>query len=84
MNILHFNSLPSTYTYVCENASTMASDTVILADFQTSGRGQRGNTWESEAGSNLLMSMLVRMNLRGREPRGGRGIASYCRCGGAG
>lgn len=62
MNILHFNSLPSTYTYVCENASTMASDTVILADFQTSGRGQRGNTWESEAGSNLLMSMLVRMN----------------------
>lgn len=61
MNILHFNTLPSTYTYVAENAATMASDTIVVADFQSAGRGQRGNRWESEAGRNLLMSMLVRM-----------------------
>lgn len=61
MNILHFNTLPSTYTYVAEHARSMASDTVVAADYQSAGRGQRGNTWESEAGKNLLMSMLVRM-----------------------
>lgn len=61
MNILHFNTLGSTYTYVAENARAMASDTVVRADYQSAGRGQRGNTWESDAGKNLLMSMLVRM-----------------------
>ena len=32
----------------------------ISTDFQTAGRGQRGNTWESEPGKNLLFSLLVR------------------------
>ena len=31
----------------------------IYADFQTAGRGQTGNTWESEAGKNLLCSVLL-------------------------
>ncbi len=28
---------------------------LLTADFQTAGRGQRGTTWESEAGKNLLL-----------------------------
>ncbi len=32
---------------------------VASADFQTAGRGQRGNCWESERGSNLLFSLMV-------------------------
>lgn len=32
---------------------------VCRADFQTSGRGQRGNSWESEAAENLLFSILA-------------------------
>ena len=32
----------------------------VSTDFQKAGRGQRGNTWESEAGQNLLFSLLVR------------------------
>ncbi|MDH6356678.1 biotin--[acetyl-CoA-carboxylase] ligase [Parabacteroides sp. PF5-9] len=32
---------------------------VILADFQTAGRGQTGNSWESEAGKNLLFSIVI-------------------------
>ena len=32
---------------------------VAVAGFQTAGRGQRGNTWESEAGKNLLFSILA-------------------------
>ena len=32
---------------------------VAVASFQTAGRGQKGNTWESEAGKNLLFSILA-------------------------
>jgi BirA family biotin operon repressor/biotin-[acetyl-CoA-carboxylase] ligase len=32
----------------------------IRTDFQTAGRGQAGNSWESEAGMNLLFSSLLR------------------------
>ena len=33
--------------------------TLITADHQTAGRGQRGNSWESEAGKNLLFSLIT-------------------------
>lgn len=33
--------------------------TVVVADYQSAGRGQGSNTWESEAGKNLLLSILV-------------------------
>ena len=32
----------------------------IYTDFQTAGRGQQGNGWESEKGKNLLFSTLLR------------------------
>lgn len=37
-----------------------ASHTVVCAGFQTSGKGQRGNRWESERNANLLFSVLLR------------------------
>ena len=40
----------------------------IRTDFQTAGRGQAGNTWESEEGKNLLFSALLRYdNIRATE-----------------
>jgi BirA family transcriptional regulator, biotin operon repressor / biotin---[acetyl-CoA-carboxylase] ligase len=33
--------------------------TVILADYQTLGRGQKGNAWESESGRNLIFSLAL-------------------------
>jgi len=33
--------------------------TVLYTDFQTAGRGQAGNRWESEAGYNLLLSIIL-------------------------
>ncbi|GAB6124098.1 biotin--[acetyl-CoA-carboxylase] ligase [Dysgonomonas termitidis] len=33
--------------------------TIISADFQTGGRGQRGNGWLSEKGKNLLFSIVL-------------------------
>jgi BirA family biotin operon repressor/biotin-[acetyl-CoA-carboxylase] ligase len=35
------------------------SMTVVVADYQSAGRGQGTNTWESEPGKNLLFSILV-------------------------
>lgn len=34
--------------------------TVIYTPEQTAGRGQRGNSWESEAGKNVIFSMLLK------------------------
>ena len=32
---------------------------VLLAGYQTAGRGQQGNSWESERGKNLLFSLML-------------------------
>ena len=42
-------------------APTPSADamTIAVADFQTAGRGQAGNSWESERGKNLLFSVLT-------------------------
>ena len=37
----------------------LAEGTTVSAAFQLSGRGQVGNSWESEAGKNLLFSTLL-------------------------
>lgn len=34
--------------------------TVLITNHQTSGRGQRGNSWEAEQGMNLTFSILLR------------------------
>jgi BirA family biotin operon repressor/biotin-[acetyl-CoA-carboxylase] ligase len=36
----------------------IASGSIVLADFQTAGRGQMGNSWESDAACNLTFSIL--------------------------
>lgn len=56
--ILRFSELQSTNSYLKENYQGKPQFTVVTADFQTAGRGQRGNSWESERGKNLLFSML--------------------------
>lgn len=34
--------------------------TTVSAEYQTAGKGQRGNSWEAELGKNLLFSLLLR------------------------
>lgn len=33
--------------------------TVVVTDYQSAGRGQRGTAWEGEPGKNLMMSLLL-------------------------
>lgn len=60
-NILSFEKLTSTNTYASEllKADEVKEGTIIKASFQSAGRGQAGNGWESEAGKNLLISIIL-------------------------
>jgi len=41
-----------------------AEGTVVVADFQTAGRGRLGRAWLSEPGTNLLFSVVLRPTLK--------------------
>lgn len=59
--LIHINETNSTNNYLQSLCSEQKVEelTVIVADFQTSGRGQRGNSWESDPGKNLLFSTVI-------------------------
>ena len=64
------DSIGSTNTYLRElyGGDPAYDYEVAVADFQTAGRGQKGNTWESEQGKNLLFSILAHPhNIKVRE-----------------
>jgi BirA family biotin operon repressor/biotin-[acetyl-CoA-carboxylase] ligase len=60
-NTVVLSETDSTNNYANRLISTgkAVEGTVVLSSFQVSGRGQRGNRWESEAGKNLLASIIV-------------------------
>lgn len=43
-----------------ESSSKVLEGTVVITSNQTSGRGQRGNTWISEPGKNLTFSIVIK------------------------
>lgn len=43
-----------------ESSTNTLEGTVVITDSQTSGRGQRGNTWVSEPGRNLTFSIVIK------------------------
>lgn len=60
--VIQLSSVDSTNNYAAMLVSNdnAVHGTVILADEQTAGRGQRGAKWQSESGSNLLMSIILK------------------------
>jgi BirA family transcriptional regulator, biotin operon repressor / biotin---[acetyl-CoA-carboxylase] ligase len=60
--VIQLSSVDSTNNYAAMLVSNdnAVHGTVILADEQTAGRGQRGANWQSESGSNLLMSIILK------------------------
>lgn len=61
--ILHLEEAPSTNTYLKELISqdkTLPNLFAVHTQAQTSGRGQRGNSWHSIPGNDLTMSLLLR------------------------
>lgn len=54
--LVHLQQTDSTNAWLRRQGS--ATDLAVYADEQTAGRGQRGNVWVSQPGSNLLFSLL--------------------------
>ena len=66
-SIVRLLAVDSTNRYVRDEATALWNKcgnyrgfVVVTAVHQTAGRGQRGNTWSSNAGENLLFSILIR------------------------
>jgi len=61
MNIIPVETVASTNDYLKKLAHRkfLEEGTVIVARNQTEGKGQRGNSWESEAGKNITCSILL-------------------------
>ncbi len=60
-NIILLNEVESTNNYANQLILSNAAEegTVVLAQYQKKGKGQQGNSWESENGKNLLMSIIL-------------------------
>lgn len=59
--VIRLDEVDSTNTYLREHSDAYADQTVVVAaEYQTAGRGQGTNVWESERGKNLLFSVLLR------------------------
>jgi BirA family transcriptional regulator, biotin operon repressor / biotin---[acetyl-CoA-carboxylase] ligase len=59
--VIFKDSLESTNNFASGllKMEALPEGTVVHSNYQTSGRGQQGNTWESEAGKNLLLSIVL-------------------------
>ena len=55
-----FEVTDSTNNRLLADRGDLPSGTVYAALFQTAGRGQRGNSWKSASGQNLMFSLLLR------------------------
>lgn len=55
---IHLAETDSTNRYARESVARHTT-TLVTADHQSAGRGQRGNSWESEAGKNLLFTLAL-------------------------
>ena len=63
-DIRRFDTVDSTNRYLLEEARQGAPDGVVaVAEHQSAGRGRLGRRWEAPAGTNLLLSVLLRPHL---------------------
>lgn len=58
ITFIHLDEVDSTNTFLKTLPRDLQQPYVaVMADYQTAGRGQRGNTWQSARGQNLLCSI---------------------------
>jgi len=62
MYLFKLNATDSTNSYLKEMSKNkdLGKWTVVTADYQSQGRGQKGAVWQSDKGKNLICSILVR------------------------
>lgn len=62
MNIIKLDAIPSTNSFLKEMCANQLLEnfTVVVAENQTEGKGQRGNVWNTESSKNLTFSVLIK------------------------
>lgn len=62
MDIIKLDAIDSTNDFLkkLSKHSDVENFTMVLANSQTNGKGQRGATWFSESGKNVIMSVLLK------------------------
>ena len=62
MNLVKLDAIDSTNDYLKNlvRSESLENYIVVTAQNQTNGKGQRGATWSSERGKNIIMSMLIK------------------------
>ena len=60
LNYIHLEEARSTNSHLLAEAPSLPNGTVVYTYCQTAGRGQKGNSWESEPGKNLAFSLLLK------------------------
>jgi BirA family biotin operon repressor/biotin-[acetyl-CoA-carboxylase] ligase len=60
-NLVFKKNLPSTNAYISQllRNEEVPEGTIVYTNYQSAGRGQSGNKWESEDDKNLLISVLI-------------------------
>jgi BirA family transcriptional regulator, biotin operon repressor / biotin---[acetyl-CoA-carboxylase] ligase len=60
--LFHLESTDSTNNYIANlvQVGEIESGSVVLADYQTQGRGQRGTKWQGLAGENMTASLFLK------------------------
>ena len=68
-NIITVANVDSTNDYALSLRSQelFRDGLVIITDYQTKGKGQRGNNWESKKGENLIISFVFELNIAIKE-----------------
>ncbi len=64
-HIIELSSVDSTNNYLIDLSQNISllEGTVVIAKEQTAGKGQRNNSWSSEAGKSLCISVLLKPKL---------------------
>src|SRR5690606_25479607 len=63
MNLIKLNAIDSTNSYLkgLSVKNEVPDCTIVMADYQTKGRGQMGTNWVSEEGKNLMFSLFKKI-----------------------
>lgn len=66
---LHLTAIDSTNSYTTEllSHSDIPAWTCVTTEFQSGGKGQRGKAWQSDAGENLLCTVLLKESIPASE-----------------
>lgn len=59
-NIIHFETIDSTNNYAKNNIENLNHYDLILADFQTAGRGRRDHRWIAKSKQNIMASIVLK------------------------